>query len=280
MTLPGAKDPDELIRATPKEWPARVRSASPVPDFVLAGLEGRYDLSSVEGKKAAADEMCDVLTRIANPIEQHHYVQQVAELLRVREQAIAKLVRQKQQRVRFQPHQVELSTDESVERDALDEHALALLLHLRRHPVVQVAWAPSEGDLMLPQSRALLKFLVDPARPAVPTALEPALRNVEGRVALIERSPARELGRAIDEVQVELEARALLARARQAQHLLREAASNGERCVLLRELGVLDVPQALQGLDERLGPLSRVGRAEEEGEALSRAVPVSTGTVE
>ncbi|MBV9355942.1 MAG: hypothetical protein JO023_10495 [Chloroflexi bacterium] len=34
---------------------------------------------------------------------------------------------------------------------------------------------------------------------------------------------------------------------------LREAASSAERSLLLDEIGVLGLPQALQGLDERLG---------------------------
>jgi DNA primase len=253
LTLPGAKDPAELIRAAPQEWPERVRSASSVMDFFLARLEERYDLSTIEGKRAAAEEVSQVLRRIANPIEQHHYVQRVAELLRVREQAVAELVHRKQRGERPAGPGKELTAvDDLSERDPLDEYALALLLHLRRQPAAQSTWTPSEENLALPQSRALLTILLDSDCSAVPPVLQPAMRNVEAHLPVIERSATRELVQAVDEVQVRLEQRALLTRARHAEHVLREPVSNADRNALLHQLGVLGVPQALQRVDERL----------------------------
>jgi DNA primase len=265
LTLPGAKDPDELIRSAPEQWPGLVRAASSVIDFVLARLESRHDLSTAEGKASAADEMGEVLARVANPIEQQHYVQQVADLLKVREEAVLGLVRRKQRGLRSEradQRDVEgeaLNVDEPVERDTLDEYALALLLHLRRQATAAEgsaveSWQPTEADFVLPQSRALLKMVLTQADAtlAVPPALEPSLRRVEAHLPVIEQSSRRQLERAVDEVQLQLQQRMLLTRRRQAQHVLREAASDQERSALLEELDLIGLPHALQDVDDRL----------------------------
>jgi DNA primase len=265
LTLPGAKDPDELIRSAPEQWSTLVRTASSVIDFVLARLESRHDLSTAEGKAAAADEMSEVLARVANPIEQQHYVQQVAELLKVREEAVLGLIRRKQRGLRAErldqrgAEEESPNVDEPVERDTLDEYALALLLHLRRQAAeaegsVAASWVPSEADLVLPQSRALLNVVLAQTEPvvSVPPALEPSLHRVEAQLPVIEQSSPRQLARAVDEVQLQLQQRTLLLRRRQAQHVLREAASDQERSALLEELGLIGLPQALQDVDDRL----------------------------
>ena len=48
LALPGAKDPDDLIRADPTAWPALVRSAVSVIDFVLHRVEARHDLGTAQ----------------------------------------------------------------------------------------------------------------------------------------------------------------------------------------------------------------------------------------
>jgi DNA primase len=265
LTLPGAKDPDELIRSAPEQWPALVRTASSVIDFVLARLESRHDLSTAEGKAAAADEMSEVIARVANPIEQQHYVQQVAELLKVREEAVLGLTRRKQRGLRSErldqrdAEGESANVDEPVERDTLDEYALALLLHLRRQAAVAegsvpASWVPTETDLVLPQNRALLNVVLSQAEPvlSVPPSLEPSLHRVETHLPVIEQSSPRQLARAVEEVQLQLQQRTLLLRRRQAQHVLREAASDQERSALLEELGLIGLPRALQDVDDRL----------------------------
>src|SRR5207244_8599345 len=78
LALPNAKDPDELIRSDPTAWPALVQAATPVVEFVLQQLEARHDLKSARGKAAAAEEIADVLSGIASPIELDHYTNEAA----------------------------------------------------------------------------------------------------------------------------------------------------------------------------------------------------------
>jgi DNA primase len=287
LELPGAKDPDELIRSAPAEWPRLVQTATPVIDFVLSRLEQRHDLSTADGKAAAADEMSEVLVRIANPIEQTHYVQQAAQLLKVGEAAIWQALRRRQRGSgsrRAEPPTADVVEgaaavgQEGIERDSLDEYALALALHTARRGAAPTTteedggpprWAPAEEDLALPQSRALLRALVatEPGAGApgerVPAELAPWLRSLEPRLLALEHASARELEQAIDEVSLQLEHRSLLARRRQAQALLREASTDQERAALLEELGVMGLPQALNEIEERF---ERAGRRSERAE--------------
>jgi DNA primase len=260
LTLPSAKDPDELIRATPEQWPALVRSASSVIDFVLARLESRHDLVTAEGKAAAADEMSEVLARVANPIEQQHYVQQVADLLKVRDAAVLELVRRKQRGLR--PERLDQrdaegeppSADEPLERDSLDEYALALLLHLRRRAAggegaAAASWVPAEADLVLPQSRALLREILSQTgpNPRVSPPLEPFVRLVEQRLPVIEQASPRDLAQSLDEVQLSLQQRSLETQRLQARQLMREAPEQ-QRHALIDELDVNGRAYALQSV--------------------------------
>src|SRR5207302_2524986 len=96
LALPGAKDPDDLIRSDPGAWPTLVREATPVIDFVLQRLEGRHDLTTAQGKAAAANEAIEVLAGIADPIEQDEYTNRVAVRLGVDPQAVRYVLRRSQ----------------------------------------------------------------------------------------------------------------------------------------------------------------------------------------
>src|SRR5207302_8170815 len=96
LALPGAKDPDDLIRSDPGAWPTLVREATPVIDFVLQRLEGRHDLTTAQGKAAAAKEAIEVLAGIADPIEQDEYTNRVAVRLGVDPQAVRYILRRSQ----------------------------------------------------------------------------------------------------------------------------------------------------------------------------------------
>ena len=76
----------------------------PVIDFVLLRLGSRHDLNTPQGKRAAAEEMLQVLAGIADPIEQDHFVNEVASLLATRPDTIRGLLRRnKQARPSSQP---------------------------------------------------------------------------------------------------------------------------------------------------------------------------------
>jgi DNA primase len=203
MTLPGAKDPDDLIRADPGQWPGLVQAARPVIDFVLDRLAQRYDLGSGHGKVAAADEVTDILVAIADPIEQAHYLQRVADLLGVGQEAVQRALRRKRSGASPTP-----STAPPTERegDRHDEYALALLLRLRQLDVA-VDTANMHTLLLLDENRALLRAL-EAGEPPGPE-LQPHMQRAEAMLPQLEGFAVEKLTTLLEEMRLWLEERAL-----------------------------------------------------------------------
>jgi DNA primase len=264
ILLPDGKDPDELIRSDPAQWPRLVQAAQPVIDFVLDRLANRYDLATGQGKAAAADEVTDMLAGIADPIEQAHYVQQVAQLLKVGEGAVHQALRRKQRwgTGRTPPEQEGAAPAEAepelVERDVDDEYALALTLRLHELNA-PLDTTGTEMDLALSESRALFRALrLDGG---VPAELKPYLERVEQRRPLVGGFSAAEATAELTRVRMRLRRRGLLERRRQLRELLAETHASGTRDEQDQHVSAMwQVTQELGKLDEAEAQLERPSR--------------------
>ena len=274
LAIPSAKDPDELIRADPSAWGLLVKGAKPVIDFVLSQLEARHDLSTGRGKAAAVGEIAEILAGIANPIEQAHYLQRVADLLKVDEGA----VRQALSRTSSRAHQgkgiggqseaelAEAGTrsgheHEGGEGNPLDEYALALLIRSRESGVSTPSGSLSiaaDDEFALPESRALARALPDGVgvapnerlRASVPPALLPYLERVERYLTDVGRLADEQVASELHRVRLEMRKRALLTRQRHARTVMRDAADAEERVRWAQELS--DVAHALDSIEQQL----------------------------
>lgn len=88
VRLPFGKDPDELIRRDPAAWKTAVAAAEPVMDYFFAEATKNRDVTKIDDKKEVARALLPILGRLADPIEQTHYLQQLGDLLRVDETAL------------------------------------------------------------------------------------------------------------------------------------------------------------------------------------------------
>ena len=247
LTLPGAKDPDELIRSDPTAWPALVRAAVPVIDFVLERLGSRHDLTSAQGKAAAAEEIGDVLAGIANPIEQAHYVQLVAERLRVDEAAVRQSLRRRQRTTRADrpdSSPPEVPTPAHVEGNTLDEYALALLLRSRE--LHGNGPPPGEFEFALPQSRAVLREFDSRVSPE----LEPVLALVDRHRPVVERLSPEELHSELEATRLRLRKQSLVHRKAQIVQLVREVADERDRHTLEHLLS--ELAQQINAVEQQL----------------------------
>ncbi|MGC8838102.1 MAG: DNA primase [Anaerolineae bacterium] len=88
LALPSGRDPDEVIHENPEVWERLVEAAVPVVDYyfqvVLAGL----DLSQAQDKSRAVKALTPIIRDLGDEVQREHYVQRLARLLRVSEQAI------------------------------------------------------------------------------------------------------------------------------------------------------------------------------------------------
>jgi DNA primase len=88
IALPTGYDPDELIKSDPELWKHLVSDAKPVMDFYFTALTNDLDLQSAKGKSEAVTRLTPLLAQLTNPVEQAHYIQQLASLVEVDEQTV------------------------------------------------------------------------------------------------------------------------------------------------------------------------------------------------
>lgn len=80
ISLKEAKDPDELIRKDINMWHKAIEDAQSAPDWLIDRYKSEVDLSSAAGKKAFTDALLTTIRRLRDPIEQEHYLKQIAKL--------------------------------------------------------------------------------------------------------------------------------------------------------------------------------------------------------
>jgi DNA primase len=244
MALPDGKDPDELIRSDPTAWASLVRAALPVIDFVVQRLEARHDLTTVQGKAAAADEMADVLAGVANPIEQDAYTNEVATRLKVEPEAVRRLLRAKRQR---RPAALPLNAPAAVKGDGYDDYLLALLMRLRA--LGQATPGAGEPEFLLAESRALYRVLGG----EIPAELEPYAERARRKIPDVERLSTRELLRDVEATRLRIKRESLLRR----KDALREAIrSLGDGDAEVRRLTrqLIELAQGIAAIDQQLWP--------------------------
>jgi DNA primase len=241
LALPNAKDPDELIRGDATVWPTLVRDAMPVIDFVLRRLGSRHELNTPQGKRAAAEEMLQVLAGIADPIEQDHFVNEVASLLATRPETIRGLLRRGTSQRRPVPADAPAPAAD-VHIDAEDGYLLALLTRLRRMP--DLATAPDTVEFIQSESRAVYHALgEDP-----PPELQPYTRQVDRQKELVERLTPLEFQRELERTRLAIRKRLLVREQEEIRALARDSGIDAwsER--------LFDVSRAIHAIDQQLVP--------------------------
>lgn len=86
--MPKGEDPDELIKKSPNDWKQVLKSAKSIMDYYFSTTLEGLDLSKVEDKKQASKELLPVIKKIPDKVEQTHYLQELARLLKVKEEVL------------------------------------------------------------------------------------------------------------------------------------------------------------------------------------------------
>ncbi|MBN1582299.1 MAG: DNA primase [Anaerolineae bacterium] len=128
MTLPAGKDPDDLIRETPELWDALVGSAVPIVDYYFEITTADLDVNSAKGKSEAVRRLVPILAEISDQVEQTHYIQKLARMVRMDEPSIRRqLGVQSQLRAKKPTAGQQTLEQPSVARFELEERCLATL---------------------------------------------------------------------------------------------------------------------------------------------------------
>lgn len=88
ITLPGGKDPDELINDDPKLWVKAVEEAQPLLDHYFKKSFSELDYSDPKQKSEVFKDLSGLISHIPNAIERAHYIKRLAESLDIPENII------------------------------------------------------------------------------------------------------------------------------------------------------------------------------------------------
>jgi len=89
LVVPEGKDPDDFIRASPAGWPDLVEKALPVIEYYFQTLSADLDVQDPKQKAEVARRLLPLIHQIGNRVEQAHYLQKLAALIRVDERTLA-----------------------------------------------------------------------------------------------------------------------------------------------------------------------------------------------
>jgi len=133
LGLPQGKDPDEVIRDDASQWQKLITDAKPMINFILDTVIAKVDLENPKDKSTAVDKLLPLLSQIKDPIRRGHYVQKLAQLLKIADSYVEDRLRQfqaaeRRRRVSKGFRRPTLAVPALVSSSPLEEYCLALLL--------------------------------------------------------------------------------------------------------------------------------------------------------
>jgi DNA primase len=133
ITLPdGAKDPDELIQTDVNLWQKAIEESQPVVDWVIGQFARRENLATAAGKAAFTTAALNVIRALKDPVEQDHYLAQIASLTDTTRDALSRKLstvpdQTKQLRQVKRTNQATEKTDQTLDRNQDTLLAVALI---------------------------------------------------------------------------------------------------------------------------------------------------------
>ncbi len=133
LVLPQSKDPDEIIKENISQWQTLVTNAKPRVDFIFESIAAKVDPNNAKDKALAVENLLPLLSEMDSPIRQAHYVERLARLLSIDEQAVGAALRkfqiiEKRRRTNRSLARLAPAVSTSPTRNAIEEYCLALLL--------------------------------------------------------------------------------------------------------------------------------------------------------
>lgn len=87
-TLPGGKDPDEIVLADPDSWRQIISAAKPVVEHVMETLVAARDINDAKVKSEIAAQVLPLIEDVPDRVEREAYRQRLARLIKVDERAL------------------------------------------------------------------------------------------------------------------------------------------------------------------------------------------------
>jgi len=82
------KDPDDCVRKDPELWRKAIASAIDIIEFLVQSVRIKFDLHSVEGKRATVEQILPIIAEVGDPLVQAHYLKVLSETVGIPEDVI------------------------------------------------------------------------------------------------------------------------------------------------------------------------------------------------
>ena len=140
LTLPAEfKDPDECIKNDPQIFKSAITNSQNIMDYYFASAVKDKDIKKVEDKKIIASTLLPLIAKIAESIEQTHYLQKLSNLINVSEDVLRDKIKKntKSQKNPQTPNNA-VNVQESDRYSKLSEWIIALsLLHTEDRAIIR-----------------------------------------------------------------------------------------------------------------------------------------------
>ena len=154
IVMPEGLDPDEVIKEDPGRWARLVEEALPLMDYYFHRAASQRDLGSAEGKSALVRQLLPLIGEIGDAIERAHYLQKLAQLVKIDERTLAaEMTRVKRRGGAMGPSAVGESAPMVEAALALENYCLALLL--KAPQLVSEARRLTADDFLATENRSI-----------------------------------------------------------------------------------------------------------------------------
>ncbi|MFH1767027.1 MAG: DNA primase [Patescibacteria group bacterium] len=124
------KDPDDLVQKNPARWVALAQKPVHVMDYYFAKALDDYNVSEVDGKRAMAHFILQEISRLADNLDQEHWIQKLSDVIHVETSILrGMLTKQEKEAVTTQPKTFSAET-EVKKITTLSEKAASFLIGL------------------------------------------------------------------------------------------------------------------------------------------------------
>jgi len=82
------KDPDDCVRKDPDLWRKAIANAIDIIDFLVVSCRAKFDLHSLEGKRAAVEQILPIIAEVGDPVVQAHYLKVLSETVGIPDDVI------------------------------------------------------------------------------------------------------------------------------------------------------------------------------------------------
>jgi DNA primase len=162
ISMPDAKDPDELIQKDPKLWQKAITQNQYALDWLMARYEKLLDINSAQGKREYSDVLLLVVQALTDDVERDHYLNAIAKAIGVSKEALSQKLSktpkpettERRRRVKVGPDQLDRA---AVENKKAQDQFLSLMFS--RQTLREFLDLIKPEMLYEDQARQLLEFL-------------------------------------------------------------------------------------------------------------------------